>query len=133
MLEGPVADAAMAGETQRALGLLRAALRAAVSGRPQGRICIIASVASPDLLSLRAARRLAEADVLVLDAAAEPALASLARRDARRLAHTEADLAALAAQGLLVVIAPPPSRMALDALRDAGVRVETLAPARDTD
>jgi precorrin-2 dehydrogenase/sirohydrochlorin ferrochelatase len=131
MLEGPVADAAMAGETERAQGLLRAALTAATGGGPAGRICVIAHASAPDLLSLRAARRLAEADVLVLDAVAEQALASLARRDARRIANAEADLAALAAQGLLVVVAPPPSKALLDALRDAGVRVETLAPAPD--
>lgn len=132
MLEGPVADAAMAGEAEQALGLLRAALAAAAGGRATGRICAIAHAGAADLLSLRAARRLAEADVLVLDAAAEPGLASLARRDARRIAPAAADLAALAAQGLLVVVAPPPPRAVLDALRDAGVRVETLAAAPDT-
>jgi len=131
MLEGPVADAAMAGETERALGLLRAALSAARGGRPTGRICVIAHATAPDLLSLRAARRLAEADVLVLDAVAEPALAGLARRDARRIAPADADLAALAAQGLLVVVAPPPTKAALDALAGAGVRIEALAPAPD--
>ena len=69
--------------------------------------------------------------MLVLDAVAEPALAGLARRDARRIAPADADLAALAAQGLLVVVAPPPTKAVLDALAGAGVRIEALAPAPD--
>jgi precorrin-2 dehydrogenase/sirohydrochlorin ferrochelatase len=131
VLTGPVAEAALAGETDKAQGLLRAALAARAAAGPAGRICVIAHAAAADLISLRAARRLAEADVLVLGAAADPALVALARRDARRIDPAQADLAALAGQGLLVVAVPPPAAATLAALRAAGVAVELLAAAPD--
>jgi precorrin-2 dehydrogenase/sirohydrochlorin ferrochelatase len=59
-----------------------------------------------DLLTLRAARALAEADVLVIDPDADPGVVTLARRDARRLAAEDADAAAVRAmldEGLQVV------------------------------
>lgn len=128
-LSGPAAQAAMAGETDKALILLRATLAAAADRAPTGRICAIAGPGAADLISLRAARRLAEADVLVLGENADPAIVALARRDARRIAPAAADLAALAGQGLQVVVVPPPSEAALSALRAAGVAVEVLAAA----
>jgi precorrin-2 dehydrogenase/sirohydrochlorin ferrochelatase len=128
-LTGPAAQAAMAGETDLALSLLRAALAAQAGAAPSGRVCAIAGPAAADLISLRAARRLAEADVLVLGAGADPAIVALARRDARRLSPAEADLAALAGQGMLVVVVPPPTAAALSALSAAGVDVEILAAA----
>ena len=55
-----------------------------------------------DLLTLRAARALAEADLLVVDPAADPGIVSLARRDARRIAPRDMDHSALA-DGVQVV------------------------------
>jgi precorrin-2 dehydrogenase/sirohydrochlorin ferrochelatase len=128
-LEGPAAEAAMAGDMGKAQRLLRAALDARAAGRPAGRICVLVHDGPADLISLRAARRLAEADVLALGEGVGADVAALARRDARRLDAAGADLAALAAEGLLVVVAPPPPVTILEALRAAGVAVESLASA----
>jgi precorrin-2 dehydrogenase/sirohydrochlorin ferrochelatase len=127
-LAGPAAQAAMAGEMDRAQGLLRADLASARGQRPVGRVCALDAAASADLLSLRAARRLAEADVLVVGAGAAPDVLALARRDARRVNAAGADLAALAGEGLLVVAIPAPAAAALDALRADGIAVEVLTP-----
>ena len=43
-----------------------------------------------DLLTLRASRALAAADILVMDEGANPQILSMARRDAERLAPAEA-------------------------------------------
>ena len=129
-LAGPAAEAALAGEMARAQSLLPRGARRSGGGRGSvGRVCVIAAVGDIDLLSLRAARRLAEADVLVFGAAVSPGLVGLARRDARRLTLEAAELASLAAVGLVVVGSPPPTTAALAALRDAGVVVEILASA----
>jgi len=130
-LTGPAAQAAMAGEMDKAQSLLRDALAAQAGGRPEGRVCVIVDAGAADLISLRAARRLAAADVLVLGESADPAIVALARRDARRLEPAEVDLVALVRQGLLVVVVPPPSAAALDALCAAGIAVERLAAAPD--
>jgi precorrin-2 dehydrogenase/sirohydrochlorin ferrochelatase len=128
-LSGPAAEAAMAGDRAGAQRLLRAALAAQSGARPAGRVCVLAHAGAADLLSLRAARRLAEADVVVLGPTLAADVAALARRDARRIAPAAADLAALAGEGLLVVTAPPPPAAALAALRAAGVAVEVLTSA----
>ena len=63
--------------------------------------------ATPDLMSLRAARVLAEADVVVAGEAADGLLASHGRRDAERIAPgaaTAEELAALARRGRLVAV-----------------------------
>jgi precorrin-2 dehydrogenase/sirohydrochlorin ferrochelatase len=131
LLIGPIADAAMSGEAERALTLLRAALAALPAGAPQGRVCVIAPGGAADLLSLRAARRLSQADVLVFGSDAEAGVVALARRDARRVSAADADLAALVGEGLLVVVTPPPAVSLLEGLRDAGIVVEVLASAPD--
>ena len=128
-LAGPAVQAAMSGDMDHAQNLLRAALAADAGAAPVGRVCMVAGSAAADLISLRAARRLAEADVLVLGAGADPAIFALARRDARRLSPSDADLSALAGQGLLVLMVPPPPEAAIAALRAAGVDVEMLAAA----
>jgi len=127
-LSGPAADAAIAGEMDRAQTLLRADLAAVRDQRSKGRICAITGAPSADLLSLRAARRLAEADVLALGADVAPDVLALARRDARRVDAASADLAELAAGGLLVVVMPAPAPPMMDALMTAGVEVEVLTP-----
>jgi precorrin-2 dehydrogenase/sirohydrochlorin ferrochelatase len=129
VLDGPAATAAMAGDSERARALLQAALAGSRQGPPQGRVCIILPPEAPDLLSLRAARRLAEADVLVASPSADAGLVVLARRDARRLNPDEADLATLASAGLLVVILGPLPDDQADALSAADVSVEILSSA----
>jgi precorrin-2 dehydrogenase/sirohydrochlorin ferrochelatase len=126
VLTGPAADAALRGEMDLAQRLLRAALAEAKGQRAQGRVCVLASAASADLLSLRAARRLAEADVLAFGRDVGDDVAALARRDAKRIDAAACDLAALAAAGALVVIMPAPAPSALAALVAAGVAVEVL-------
>jgi precorrin-2 dehydrogenase/sirohydrochlorin ferrochelatase len=130
-LSGPAAEAAMAGETDRAADLLRQALadRGAVTGKVQ----FVTGRAPADLLTLRASRALAAADVLAPDPSADPAILALARRDAERLAPDEATperLAALAAEGLRVVRVATGSPVdEIAALARAGVAVEILAAA----
>ena len=133
-LTGPAAEAAMAGDTGGARRLLEAALAAWADGaKREGRLWIVEDGAA-DLLSLRAARALAQADVLIADADATPATLALARREARRLAPAAADLAELtgiAAQGLQTVWVGGQEidTALLEALRDQGVRIERLRPA----
>lgn len=87
-----------------------------------------------DLLSLGAARALAEADHVASDPTADPDLLALARRDAprRTLAEAEAPvLAALAAAGdQAAVVAGPAAigRLAAD-LKALGAHYAVLEPA----
>jgi precorrin-2 dehydrogenase/sirohydrochlorin ferrochelatase len=93
VLDGPAAEAALAGDGERAEALLREALAAGLTSA--GSVRLVAGVGPADLLTLRAARALAEADVLVVDPGADPGVVTLARRDARRLAAEDADGTAL--------------------------------------
>ena len=133
-LRGPAADAAMAGDMPWAQQLLREAL-AMAGGTAEGSVTLILVGEASDLLSLRAARALAEADAIILDPLCPPAVAGMARRDARRLAgaHASVDhLATLAEAGeriVWVVVGPEPE--AVRALEAAGIRVRTLRPAPD--
>jgi precorrin-2 dehydrogenase/sirohydrochlorin ferrochelatase len=126
-LDGPAAEAAMAGRMDEARRRLREALEARAAGRAAGRACLIAPVAAADLLSLRAARRLAEADVVAAGAAADPGVLALARRDARRIRADPAVIAAAVAEGLTVLVVGAPELAG--PLAAAGVAVETLASA----
>lgn len=81
---------------------LRTRLAAAALGRPQGGVEIIAAGGPAEDLTWGQVRRLAAADVLVVEPGVEPAILDLARRDAPRLAWPQ-DLAALTADGKLVV------------------------------
>lgn len=128
-LAGPAAAAAMAGDMDTAQRLLRETLAAYGGGRPRGRVSILDHVGPIDLISLRAARRLAQADVLALGDGGLGEIAALARRDARRLTLAGADLVDLAGQGLQVVVAAALDAASVAALRAAGVEVETLASA----
>jgi len=106
-LTGPAAEAAMADDMASAKRLLGEALDGWAERTPvKGRLRIIESGAAPDLVSLRAARALSQADVLIAGAGAEPATLALARREARRVSLEEADaetLAGFAAQGLQII------------------------------
>jgi len=131
-LTGPAADAALAGDMDAAADLLRAALAGGASAR--GGVRYVDGRGPADLLTLRAARALAAADVLAPDAAVDPQVLDLARRDAERLTEGEATaerLIALARAGLVVarVSAGPADPGELEALAAAGVVAEVLPVA----
>jgi precorrin-2 dehydrogenase/sirohydrochlorin ferrochelatase len=132
-VRGPAAEAALAGDMALAEALLREAL--ANGGAPVGGVKLLAADGPVDLLSLRAVRALGTADVVVIDADADPEVVRLARRDVERLAPDEADadhLASLAREGRQVVWlhAGPVAPTTLEALTGAGVTVDTLPVAR---
>ena len=133
-LRGPAADAAMAGDMGEAQRLLREAL-SKVGEVPLGSVTIVLVGGASDLLSLRAARVLAEADAVIIDPLCPPAVAGMARRDARRLTGAQAGaggLAALAAAGERIVwVAAGGEPEATSALTAAGVTVRVLRPAPD--
>ena len=93
VLDGPAAEAAVAGRDAEAEALLREAIAAGLQA--SGSVRLIDGQGPADLLTLRAARALAEADVLMIDPDADPGVVTLARRDARRIAAPDMDLAAL--------------------------------------
>ena len=94
MMSGAVAEAADAGDVALAERLMREALGQGVT--KAGRVWLIETPSARDLLSLRAARVLAEADLLVLGEGVAADVAVLARRDAPRRTLAEADAAFLA-------------------------------------
>jgi precorrin-2 dehydrogenase/sirohydrochlorin ferrochelatase len=131
-LVGPVAEAAMAGDMALARTLLDAALDASAAGTPSaGRLRIVIDAGASDLITLRAARALAQADVLVVGDGASAGTIALARREAKRLGPDDAAgdaLADLLAKGLDVVWVsarqPVLSPLAID------LAVEHLWPGR---
>ena len=135
MLTGPVAEAADAGDMERAERVMRVLLEDADAYLAlKTRVMLIAIPASRDLLSLRAAKVLAECDCLVLDAGADPDVAVLARRDAPRMALAQTDASFLvseAAQGRqAAVLAKGPRLDALAAeLAGLSARFTRLEPA----
>jgi uroporphyrin-III C-methyltransferase/precorrin-2 dehydrogenase/sirohydrochlorin ferrochelatase len=86
VLSGPIAAAVLAGDEKRAA---RDLIRAVNRGEPKaetGRVSLVgAGPGDPELLTLRAARALREADVIVYDKLVDPAVLEYARRDARRI------------------------------------------------
>jgi precorrin-2 dehydrogenase/sirohydrochlorin ferrochelatase len=126
-LTGPAAEAAMAGDTPRAVRLLREAL--ASDRPPVGGVQFVDARGPADLLTLRAARALAGADLLIADEGAHGEILALARRDADRQGPTGVErLAALAGEGRRVVrlIVGVAWRHELAALDAAGVQTEVL-------
>jgi precorrin-2 dehydrogenase/sirohydrochlorin ferrochelatase len=127
-MRGPAAEAAMAGDMGRATALLREAL--ARDEPPDGMVQFIDARGPADLLTLKAARALAAADVLVADAGASGEVLALARRDAERLDADQGPerIAELAARGLRVarLIVDPEWRRETVALAELGVDVEVL-------
>jgi precorrin-2 dehydrogenase/sirohydrochlorin ferrochelatase len=126
-LTGPAAEAAMGGDLERAVALLRQAL----TGRspPTGLVQFIDARGPADLLTLRAARALAAADVLVCDPGTHAEVLALARRDAERQAPTKAeDVAAMARAGRRVarLIVEAGWRQEEALLTAAGVETEIL-------
>ena len=126
-LTGPAAEAAMAGDLEGA----KERLRAALSDSPglSGAVLYIDARGPADLLTLKAARALAGADLLVCDPDAHADVLALARRDAERLAaQTPAQLIDLAAEGLRVarLVTTPAWRTEQAALNAVGVTTEVL-------
>jgi precorrin-2 dehydrogenase/sirohydrochlorin ferrochelatase len=132
LLDGPVALAAEAGDPDEADRRLRAAISAGAAAAA-GRVWLIAAPVARDLLTLRAAKALAEADVLVLGEVAAD-VSVLARRDAswRTVEGSTAEgIAAEVAAGRQVAVIAPAGELALLAvvLTDLGAPHEALASA----
>jgi precorrin-2 dehydrogenase/sirohydrochlorin ferrochelatase len=126
-LTGPAAEAAARGDRAEAVKLLRAALARDEPGA--GMVQFVDARGPADLLTLKAARTLAAADVLVCDDAAHADVLALARRDAERTGPQSVErLAALAAQGLRVarLITGTAWRAEQAALEASGVDTEVL-------
>jgi precorrin-2 dehydrogenase/sirohydrochlorin ferrochelatase len=131
-LSGPPAVAALVGDMEEAGRLLLESLERG----PQalGAVRFIAGRGPVDLLTLRAARAISAADIVVADEDADPQIVALARRDAERLAPAEATaerLAELAGGGRKVarIIAHAAEPALLKALKAANVRVDVLLAA----
>jgi len=131
MMGGPVAEAADAGDLAAAERLMRAAL--AEGAAMLGVVWLIETPQARDLLSLRAARALAEADTLVLGIGVAADVAVLARRDAPRRDLAQTDAAFLleeAAQGRqTAVVADRDSLIELALSLGGKARHHMLAPA----
>jgi precorrin-2 dehydrogenase/sirohydrochlorin ferrochelatase len=126
-LTGPAAQAAARGDKAQAVRLLREALSRDEPGA--GRVQFIDARGPADLLTLRAARALAAADVLVCDEGAHADILALTRRDAERTGPQSFEhLAALAAQGLRVarLVTGPAWRSEQAELEGAGIETDVL-------
>lgn len=126
-LSGPAAEAAMAGDMEGAKERLRAAL--GDSPMLLGAVQYVDARGPAELLTLRAVRALAGADVLVCDPDAHAEVLALARRDAQRLdGQSVAQLAELAAEGLTIarLITGSGWRTERAALDAAGVSTDVL-------
>lgn len=131
-LSGPAAQKAMDGDMDAAGALLLEALNNRQG--PRGRVVYVAGRGPADLLTLRAARVLSEADLVIPDPDTDPAVLALARRDAGRLPPAEGgpeQMAALAKAGRLVVriITRAPTATDLTAMTREGVEVEVMLAA----
>ena len=126
---GEAAQAAMAGDMDKAGQLFRQALAKGV-GR-EGKVRFIAGKGPSDLLTLRALRALGAADVLIADEAADPDIVNMARRDVHRLEPDAVDagtLVAMAQEGKQIVrlIVAPVDPALVQALAAASVAVEVI-------
>lgn len=85
IVDGPVASRALAGDTAAADAALGRLLEAE-QGAPQGEVWLVgAGPGDPDLLTLKALRRMQQADVVVHDRLLGPQILDLVRRDAERI------------------------------------------------
>jgi precorrin-2 dehydrogenase / sirohydrochlorin ferrochelatase len=128
----PAAEAAATGDMAMAERLLREALTAPGPG-PTGRVRFLRGDIAAERLSLKAARALAEADILIPDAGVSPEIIALARRDAERIAPEAVDTKALAelsrTRQVIRLVAGPPERLALELNRtDAVVEILPVVP-----
>jgi siroheme synthase-like protein len=133
MMSGPVAEAADAGDPETAERLMRAALAETPSAL--GVVWLIETPDARDLLSLRAARVLAEADTLVLGEGVAADVAVLARRDAPRRALADTEIAFLVAEAVAgrqtAVVASRDALTDLALTLGADAPHHMLAPAPD--
>jgi precorrin-2 dehydrogenase/sirohydrochlorin ferrochelatase len=128
-VSGEAAQAAMAGDMEKAGQLFRQALAKGV-GR-EGKVRFIAGKGPSDLLTLRAVRALGAADVLIADEGADPEVLTMARRDVHRLDPTATSaetLVALAQEGKQIVrlVVAPVDPAVIQALSAATVAVEVI-------
>ena len=134
LLAGRAAEAADRDDMAEAERLLRAEIGRGVAAL--GEIWLIAAPAARDLLSLRAARALAEAEILVLGDGVDPAVVALARRDAPQRPLGDVDAAFLAqeaAEGRQTVVLATAANLAplAQALAALGAPYRRLDPAPD--
>lgn len=125
-VSGPAAEAAMRGEMSQAETLLDTAIAGGCSAL--GRVTLVLGAATPELISLRAARVLAEADAV---GGAETLLSRHARRDAERVEPDQYEqIASRALSGQTVALAANVADQALIRhLTNAGVGLDILHPA----
>lgn len=131
-LSGPAAEAAMTGDMDAASRLLREAL--AKGAQYLGRVQFVAGEGLADLLTVRASRALAAADVLVVEPGVNPDILSMARRDAERLPPEQAVPARLieiakSGRRVAIVLAGAVSQADLRTISGAGVIAEVLLAA----
>jgi siroheme synthase-like protein len=131
ILVGPSAIAAAAGKARIALDHLDRAI--SLGGEAEGRVAIIEAPLAPDLVSLRAARLLAVADVIVATGETDGLLAHHGRRDAERVDIGSADagfLSSTARAGrIIAIVGMSVDDPVVDALLAMGVTVERLRSA----
>lgn len=88
-LQGPPAEALLAGRADQASQMLTRAVADESLWQPMGLVSVIGcGPGDPDLLTMKALRRLQEADIVAHEDGLPPAILALARRDAERLAVT---------------------------------------------
>src|SRR5690606_2741032 len=90
--DGPIAAAVMKGQERLAAReIIRAINGKGAEGHDVGLLSeLVVDPVSVDLLTLRDLRALQQADIVLFDAGIAPEIVDLARRDARRLAWSEA-------------------------------------------
>jgi precorrin-2 dehydrogenase/sirohydrochlorin ferrochelatase len=128
-LSGPAADAAIAGDSDRAEQLLRQAMTDQVA--VAGRLRLVDGTGPADLLTLRAARALSEADLVIVDEGASPEVLVLARRDAPRVATADlltVEIADKLAAGLQLtwITVPTGAEALIDLLAASGLAAEQM-------
>jgi len=85
-LQGPVADAMLAGRESAAEARLEAELAGTLDVAPRGEVYLVgAGPGNPDLLTFRALRLMQQADVIVYDHLVTSSIVELSRRDAERI------------------------------------------------
>lgn len=132
-LSSAAAEAARTGDMDKAQQLFREAL--AKGPKAIGKIQLVSGLGPADLVTLRASRALAAADLLVIDPGCDPDILAMARRDAERADPEETSaehMVALARDGRRVVriLARAPQPGEAQALAASGVTVEVLPVAR---
>lgn len=132
-LSSAAAEAARTGDMDKAQQLFREAL--AKGPKAIGKIQLVSGLGPADLVTLRASRALAAADLLVIDPGCDPDILAMARRDAERSTPEEASaehMVELARDGRRVVriLARAPRPGEAEALAASGVTVEVLPVAQ---